>query len=89
MDVFVTGTISIPHLGHLPAVSLITSGCILQVYFTDAIIGFEVSDTVAVVAAVSFVISEELLLLQAAKTIAAKNIDATIACFMCVDFYNY
>jgi hypothetical protein len=32
------GTIVIPHLGHFPGVSEITSGCIGQVYFTDAIV---------------------------------------------------
>src|SRR5674476_840307 len=36
-------TIVIPHLGHAPGVSLITSGCMVQVYFTDVFINFVVS----------------------------------------------
>lgn len=84
MDVSLNGIKSISHFGHLPGVSLITSGCISQVYFTAAII-FEVScaDTDT---AVSVFGSEELLLLQAAKIVAVKNKDIKIACFNCFRF---
>lgn len=58
-------------------------------YFTDAIIVFDVSVTVVdAAAAVSFVVAEELPLPQAAKVVAAKSINATIVCFMCVVFLN-
>src|SRR5882762_4452960 len=82
-----TGTISIPHFGQFPGVSLITSGCIVQVYFT-AVIFFAVS-VVDVVAVVSFLLSEELLPLQATKNIVAKKVDAMSSFFMAFIFYCF
>lgn len=85
MDASFIATRSISHLGHLPGVSLITSGCMVQVYFTAAKV-FDVSG-VNVEAVESFLFSEELSLLQAAKTLAVKNMPAMTVLFMCIDFY--
>ena len=76
-DEFSIGTISIPHFGQCPEVSLITWGCILQVYFS-ALIVFEVSEDAA---GVVFLLLSVLLPLHAAKIVATTSIYAMIACF--------
>jgi len=82
---FLIGTISIPHLGQCPGVSLITSGCMAQAYFTALVI-LDVSLIDA--AAESFLFSEELPLLQDVNIEAAASINAMIVFFILLIFYR-
>jgi hypothetical protein len=69
-----TSTNCIPHFGHLPGLSEITSGCILQVYFTvDAII-LVVSITAVLV--VSIVV---IILVVSVVTFAVVSAAGTVA----------